>query len=237
MIFIKLRERDQKDHNTIITVSLCLILLLAFYARFPAIPVPYLWHDEAWRADLIVAAPSPQAAVTYAAHERLFIQFSEWVFGWCGLFLLGQTTMAFRIWPLLFAMFGLIGIYLLVATISSRYAALLATLFIGIGAGFVQHAREFKPYALDLALTVWTLYAVASVSREQRKNTKIFLAILLHLFALFSLVFVFIFPAVLVARFRSLKFRWGRDLVFLFSSFSVFVVMYFCFLKPQQVWS
>ncbi len=211
------------------------VLIAALYVRWPHVPERYLWLDESWRAELIFTTASPQAAIEYAAKERLIIQLPEWVLGKVGLSLFGKSALAFRIWPLLFAMIGLVGVFLFVSTVASPSAALLATFLIGCGQGFIQHSREFKPYALDFALTVWTFYALVRVPYGKQKRNNVFLCVLLHLFALSSLVFTFVFPAVVLERISRRRcpsrFEWFTFI----SPPVVFLLLFVLFLSPQQL--
>lgn len=212
-----------------------ILLLVALYVRWPEVPERYLWTDEAWRAELIFRTASPRAAIEYAAKEGLIVQLPEWVLGRVGLCLFGKSALAFRIWPLLFAILGLVGVFLFVSTVASPSAALLATFLIACGQGFIQHSREFKPYALDFALTVWTLYAVVRVPQSKQGRHDVFLCALLHLFALSSLVFAFVFPAVVLERISrrrvSSRFEWFT----LLSPLVVFLLLFVLFLRPQQL--
>lgn len=211
------------------------MLIVALYVRWPQVPERYLWHDEAWRAEVIFMTASPQAAIEYAAKERLIVQLSEWLLGKVGLFLFGKTALAFRIWPLLFAMIGLVGVFFFVSSVASPSTALLATFLIGTGQGFIQHSREFKPYALDLALTAWTLYALVRVPYGKQQRNDVFLCVLLHLFAFSSLVFAFVFPAVVLERLRRRKFSSRFEWFTLISPPVVFLLLFVLFLRPQQL--
>ena len=210
------------------------MLLCAFSVRFPAIPQPYLWLDEAWRAYSIASTHSPSSLIEYAAQEHLIFLLSEWVLGKIGLLVFGKTELAFRIWPLLFALLGLVGVYLFLSRVSTSAAALLATLLISLGYGFIRHSREFKPYALDLTLTAWTLYAAVRIPLHQREQKNILLVFMLHLFAVSSLVFAFVFPAVVAYRFRQTTPRTVFDFLLIVSPIVVFFLTYLFFFRPQM---
>ena len=215
--------------------GLLCVLLVALYARFPQFPAPSLWLDEAWRAYLIIAHESWQESIAQSAREHLFLLPSEWICGKVGVWFFGKTELAFRIWPLLFALLGILGVYCFVAQVSTRRAAVLAALLIAIGPDFIRYAREFKPYALDLALSAWVLYAAVRVPSQQRTWSDWCLFLLLVAFALSSLVFGFLFPAVVAYRFRLSRPRTWFDFALLLVPLGFFAATWVFFLKPQQV--
>ena len=159
---------------------------------------------------------------------------SEWVFGKAGLLLFGNFELAFRIWPLLFSLIGICGIYFFLLRCSTQLSAQVAILLIAIGSGFIFHSREFKLYTLDLAITAWTLYIAFRKEGEAKKSNDCFLVIVLSLFALTSPVFIFLLPAVAVYRFFHLKKRAIRDSLILVFPVALFIAIYFLFLKPQN---
>ncbi len=210
------------------------ILLVALYTRFPERTPPYLWLDEAWRAYVIISSDSLGATIDYLTeHHRAPLFIPEWALGKVGLHLFGRTELAFRCWPLLFAVLGVLGAYAFLCRVSTRAAAVFAALSISVGGGFICHAREFKPYALDLALTTWMLHAADRLRRESERSTyALFLAVSLA-FAVSTPVFVFVFPAATIYALRSPRGRGIPDLLVVIIPVVVFLANYLAWLRPQ----
>jgi hypothetical protein len=197
-------------------------LLLGIYLRWPATPQPLLWLDEAWRAFGAVDS-----------HYGQILQFSELVLGRIGVALFGYQSAAMRVWPLLFSIAALTGTYAFLVRTSSRGVAVCAVMLIALGPGFVHHSREFKPYTMDLAFTVWTLWFTVRYVEEGGRRALAGLAAVLAAFAASSVVFVFIYPAVAVYLWLSVAPANRRALAPLVAAPIVFMTVYAFYLSPQ----
>jgi hypothetical protein len=207
------------------------VLALAAYARWPEYPQSFLWLDEAWRAYAVSITQGPVSFLSYMSHNNEMLLLSEWLLGKVSWLAWGQASFGFRIWPFVFSLAAVAGIFVFVRRAGQREIALIPALIIATAWGFIYHAREFKPYALDLALTLWTLWAVLRAVEQRRLGL---LVLLLSVMACSSLVFPFIFPGVLV-------FWWVRTRPVRFQSLLAFSVplilfgaVYVFFLRPQN---
>ena len=182
-----------------------------------------LWLDEAWRA---VGATGTQSGQILLASEQLF--------GRIGVALFGYTPLSMRIWPLLFSIAAIYGGFLVARRIASLPSALCVALLLAVGPGFIFHAREFKPYAADLALTLWSIFfALRYVERPNSKAFSILIAAL-TVFACSSLAFVFVAPAIALFVFRPHTFSQPVTRALPLSiPFLVFGVVYWWMLRPQ----
>ncbi len=204
---------------------------LAVYARWPTVPQPFLWNDEAWRAWSVASTGGLLDFIAYMSRNDEVLQLSEWVLAKASWLLFGSHPFGFRIWPLLFSLAALAGVFAFMGKVGQPELAAWPALAVAVAFTFVHHGREFKPYALDLALTLWTLWATLHAVQDQRWKP---LWALLSVLALSSLVFLFIYPAVLL--FCAMRAR--RDTLARFTGFAVppalFLLTYLLFLKPQS---
>ncbi len=174
-----------------------IVFAVALYARLPADPAPYLWADESWRAYAILSTGDFSEFLRFMREDRHFPLFSEWLFGNIGLAIFGFDEFAFRIWPLIFSLLSIAGAGAFLIRCGTVSGALAAVFFISVGWGFIFHAREFKPFALDFALTAWSFFAAVYWAQKPSPGRLALLAGTLLAASLCSIVFVFIYPAVL----------------------------------------
>ena len=174
-----------------------IVFAVALYARLPADPAPYLWADESWRAYAILSTDSYPDFLQLMKDDPHLLLFSEWLFGKIGLAIFGFDEFAFRIWPLIFSLLSIVGAGAFLIRCGTVSGALAAVFFIGVGWGFIFYVREFKPYALDFALTAWSFFAALYWSQKPSAGRLALLAGTLLAASLFSIVFVFIYPAIL----------------------------------------
>jgi hypothetical protein len=180
-------------------------LAAALYARLPADPAPYLWADESWRAYAILSTGDFPDFLRFMREDQHFPLFSEWLFGKIGLAMFGFDEFAFRIWPLIFSLLSIVGAGAFLIRCNTVSGALAAVFFISVGWGFIFYSREFKPYALDFALTAWSFLAAVHWAHKPSAGRLVFLAGMLLAASLFSIVFVFIYPPVLAYCFHRQK--------------------------------
>ena len=174
-----------------------IVFAVALYARLPADPAPYLWADESWRAYAILSTGDFPDFLRFMREDQHFPLFSEWLFGNIGLAIFGFDEFAFRIWPLIFSLLSIVGAGAFLIRCGTVSGALAAVFLISIGWGFIFYVREFKPYALDFALAAWSFYAALYWSQKPSAGRLALLVGTLLAASLFSIVFVFIYPAVL----------------------------------------
>ncbi len=206
-------------------------LLLGLYARWPDLPHPFLWLDEAWRAWSVSSTAGLPSFLEYMKTNSEVLLFSEWVLGKLSLILFGGGAFAFRIWPLLFGILSATGAFILLRRLGHLSLAPAAALIIAVSWGFSYHSREFKPYALDLTLALWSMWAMVNAIRGKR--FWLFL-LLLSLMAVSSVTFVFMFPAIFFCYGITKKpRRLARMWPFLIPV-ALFIVTYLFFLRPQD---
>ena len=174
-----------------------IVFAVALYARLPADPAPYLWADESWRAYAILSTGDFPDFLRFMREDRHFPLFSEWLFGNIGLAIFCFDEFALRIWPLSFSLLSIVGAGAFLIRCGTVSGALAAVFFISVGWGFIFYVREFKPYALDFALTAWSFFAAVYWADKPSAGRLALLAGTLLAASLFSIVFVFIYPAVL----------------------------------------
>ncbi|MCH9054134.1 MAG: glycosyltransferase family 39 protein [Proteobacteria bacterium] len=174
-----------------------IVFAVALYARLPADPAPYLWADESWRAYAILSTDSYPDFLQLMKDDPHLLLFSEWLFGKIGLAIFGFDEFAFRIWPLIFSLLSIVGAGAFLIRCGTVSGALAAVFVIGVGWGFIFYVREFKPYALDFALTAWSFFAALYWSQKPSAGRLALLAGTLLAASLFSIVFVFIYPPIL----------------------------------------
>ncbi len=209
------------------------VLSVGIYARLPTSPFPYLWLDEAHRAYHILSNDSLQSLLASARTQaNVFVLPNELVLGRLGLALFGVSELAFRLWPFLYGVAGIVAAFLLLRRLGLPVAGLLAALLIAIGPDFILHAREFKPYAMDLALALWSLCAAVGLSASRRRND-ILLAGILCVCALSTVTFAFVFPAVAVYRVWVQRRRGPGDLALLAVPAALFAAMLFFLARPM----
>ncbi|MFN2424825.1 MAG: hypothetical protein ABR587_00110 [Candidatus Binatia bacterium] len=131
------------------------IVALAIWLRLPGEPPALLWLDEAWR---VRQALEGGVYGVLLLSEKLFVQ--------VGFFLSGMNEAAFRIWPI-------IGTLLAMAAVSSLRGAIFRTplwlwvcLTYALAGNFVMHSREFKPYGMDLGLTLASVATAVAATRS-----------------------------------------------------------------------
>jgi len=112
-----------------------------------------LWLDEAWR---VRQGLEGGAYGVLLLSEHLFVLISN--------FLFGLNEAAFRFWPLA-------GLLLAVAATARLGGVLFRTplwlwtcLTYALAGNFVMHTREFKPYGVDLGLTMATIATVVTAA-------------------------------------------------------------------------
>lgn len=175
---------------------LTLIVVISVYARFPARVQPYLWLDEAWRAVAIELHSSFPELISYMSQSQEALLPSEWILGRVGLLVFGKQEIAFRYAPLLFSSITLLVAYALIEHVTRARLAVLAPLLFGSSYLFVRHARHFKPYSLDLFLTISALWAATLFVSNPSRRRYFFLLAVLSLFALSSLPALFVVPGI-----------------------------------------
>jgi hypothetical protein len=200
-----------------------LLLCGGLYVRWPASPQPFLWLDEAWRALGAIEAGAVQILLP-----------SEIALGRLGVALFGRTSEAMRIWPLLFSGVALLATYAFVSRACSRWVALAAVSLIAFGPGFVFYAREFKPYSLDLALTVSALWLAIRYRDDLTRSSLLALTAGLVVFAGSSLAFTFVYPAVCVFALLVTPLEKRQQIWVLLIPAAVFSVFYVGYLRPQS---
>lgn len=208
-----------------------LALILAAYARWPDIPHPYLWLDEAWRAYAVSSTQGVRAFLAYMSGNNEVLLFSEWVLGKASCGIWGGGAWAFRVWPFLFSLVAVAGMVALVRRAGQAELAFLPAWIVAGACGFVYHSREFKPYALDLALTLWLLWAALRAVERRRVGG---LVIGLAVMAGASLAFIFVYPAILafwMIRVRPIR---VKPLLALMAPPVLFLATYVLFLHPQN---
>ncbi len=215
-----------------ILAALAGTIAVGAWLRAPASPAPYLWNDEAWRAQLIAAPGSLFDTLARAQVEGFWFLLTDWLFGRLGLLLFESPEWAFRFWPFVFGVAGLLAIYEFVRRIAGPGAGLCAAALVAVGPGFIYHAREFKPYALDLFASALCL-AVATRNGKRAGAPGFGLITALHAFALSSLCFVFVYPAIVLYRFFARGDRSPGAVLALASPAVTFALYFFLFLGPQ----
>ncbi len=203
---------------------LCVTIIGAVYLRWPSDPQPFLSLDEAWRA---------MGAID--THDTQILLASEVFLGRVGVALAGYEAIAFRVWPLLFSVAALTGVYALVSRTSSRGAGVCAAALVAFGPGFVYHAREFKPYAMDLALAVWSMWMAIHYAERTNGKSLAALTALLCLYAASSLTFVFVYPAILAFAWLAADRKQRSSLWPLLAPGVLFVLVYATYLRPQMI--
>lgn len=135
------------------------LVALAFLIRSPGTPPALLWLDEAWRV---------RQALEGGAYGVLLL--SELLFVRLGHFLFGMNEAAFRIWPML-------GLVLAMASVARLGSLLFRTplwlwvcLTYALAGNFAMHTREFKPYGMDLGLTMATVATVMTAARGEGRS-------------------------------------------------------------------
>ena len=174
-----------------------IVFALAVDARLPADPAPYLWGDEAWRAYAVISTGDFSEFLQFMREDLHFPLFSEWLFGNIGLAIFGFGEFAFRVWPLFFSLLSIVGAGAFLIRCGTVSGALAAVFFIGVGLGFIVYVRQFKPFALDFALTAWSFFAALYWTDKPSHGRLILLAAMLVAASLSSVIFVFFYPAVL----------------------------------------
>ena len=213
--------------------ALLLVLGLALYARVPGLLADFFWLDEAHRAWNVVRSDNLADVLRLAGKEStVFLMISEWAIGRLGLLIFGQTELAFRVWPVLFSLLAVTGAFLFVRRLAGTAAAFVAAFAIAVGHDFILHSREFKPFALDLALAIWAIYVAVAFRAWQRRHD-ILSMLLMTLYALSSISFVFVYPAVLAYRVLHRKHRAWNRLALMAVPGIVFLAVYWFWLRPQ----
>lgn len=202
------------------------------YARWPDKPAPALWLDEAWRALSLTSTKGWLSFIDYMKPKSEFLQLSEWVLGKTGLLLFGPEELAFRIWPLLFAILSIVGAFLLIRQLRFQSLAPLAAIMIAFSWAFIYHSREFKPYSMDLALSILSLWAFI---RALEKDHYLLYFVLLSLYALSSLTFVFVFPSLFIVHLILKRPKKISDIAIYIIPGLLFVFAYFGFLRIQSI--
>ena len=211
-----------------------ILVLLSALVRYPRMLNRLLWGDEAWRALVIFSGDSFTSLLEYTDSYYGFTLFTEWILGRFGIFLFGKTEIAFRLWPFLALLASIVGMYLFVRKISNSWVALLAAFFIAFSPSFIRHSTDFKPYMIDLAFTCWTLFLSVPKDNKWQRINDLSLLVVLNIFAISSIVFVFVFPAIAVYRLFHLKKRSVFDIITVSVPIVCFVCTYFFFLSPQM---
>ncbi len=222
---------DRKRYTLGDWAGLAAIILLAIFARWPSHPHPYLWLDEAWRAYSVATTDGPFSFLAYMRQNSEVLLASEWVLGKISWHLFAHHPFGFRVWPLIFSLVSIMGAWAFTRKSGQIRLALGPALLIAASFGFVYHSREFKPYALDLALAMWLLWATLDALEKRRYRL---LISLLTMTAASSLSFLFLFPAVTVF----LLIRTHPDsplrLWPLVIPLLTFIFIYLGFLQPQS---
>lgn len=212
------------------------VTLLALVLRLPADRDRFFWGDEAWRAYFLYNTDSVADIPAMSHRISSWLQLSEYAFGKIGILLFGDLSLSLLVWPMIWGVLAVLGAYHLLTRFCGRPQALVGSLLIAIGPGFILHSREFKPYALDLALTFWALImASGPESRPWSRRHDILLLSSLSIFAVSSLIFVFVFPPIIVYRlYQSKAIRW-LDLARYSIPGWLFLGNYFLFLRAQNL--
>jgi len=175
---------------------LAVIVIISVYARVPERVPPYLWLDEAWRAVAIEANSSLPGLVRYMSQTPAAVLPSEWALGRLGLLVFGKQELAFRYAPLLFSSITLLVAYALIRHVTRSRLAVLTPLLFGLAPLFIRHARQFKPYSLDLFMTVTTLWVATLFVSDPSKKRQLLLIVVLSVFSLTSLPALFVIPGI-----------------------------------------
>ncbi len=211
-------------------LAFCGVISLAVWARWPSHPSPLLWLDEAWRAYYVSITRGPLSFLAFMRDTSEMLLASEWLQAKISWHLAGSNPFAFRIWTLFFSAASVAGVIAVMCRAGQRELALLPAVTIALALGFVYHGREFKPYAMDLSLTFWTIWACLRAVEIRRYAMLVFF---LTLLAFSSLVFVFIYPAVVAFLwYRVRPFRW-KILGALSFPPLLFLLIYMFFLRQQ----
>lgn len=213
---------------------------IGLYARFPDFPQPYLWLDEAWRALAIISCDSPSQVISYMSKNSEFLLLSEWFIGKISIFLIPDKTFALRIIPLFFSLIASFFIFRLSKCLNNSYFSLLPLLLINGGYFFIFHAREFKPYSMDLCFScALYYYAISFVNKniiyELRDSVSTALLYLtITLFSLSSLSFAFIAPSIFLY-FLYHKLPKSQLLPLILALTTPFFTNFFLYLSPQSL--
>ena len=176
------------------------LIALAAYVRYRGMSLSDLWEDELWRANQIANSTSYEQLLRghYKGKEAP-VQLSEWILGSIGISIFGSSSdLAYRVWGVLFSSISALTIWLLLKEIVAKAWALVGLAFFALSPGMIEHSQEFKPYSLDVLLTLLCIYFFFVLERSTWRRWLSYV-LFLSLFALFSncfLFFSFVVPVV-----------------------------------------
>ena len=192
------KKKDQFFLSLPSLIFLVIISLVVIYTRLPAKPEHYLWLDEAWRAVAIWENQSLPSLVKYMSTSSEVLMLSEWILGKIGFSFLGHNGFALRIIPIVFSVVAVISMYGAVKSLTRSEFGLLGAIFLATGSDFIIYSREFKPYALDLALCLSCIWVSSNYVYKPSRRQWIICVILLSIYSLSSLTSLFVIPGIIL---------------------------------------
>lgn len=135
------------------------IIALAIWLRLSGDPPALLWLDEAWRVRQVLEGG---VFGVLLLSEKLFVEL--------GYLLAGINAAAFRIWPVFGTLLAMVAVTRLRGTIFRTPLWLWVCLTYALAGNFVMHTREFKPYGIDLGLTMACVATVVAASRNDSRS-------------------------------------------------------------------
>ena len=179
-------------------------LAAGVFVRYPWNTESSFWCDEIMRVALLREHPSFLSAVAASSQGRAFIQLGEWLYGRPMLLWAGGSETALRFWPLVFSLLAIVFAYRFVARATgSPLCAFWVALTLALAPSFVLRGREFKPYAWDLAWTMfmldWTtsLFPVSG-GRKPALAMSLLYGFVLSLFAMLCTIAPFVIGGVAI---------------------------------------
>ena len=191
------------------------VVTLAIWVRLPGDPPALLWLDEAWR---VRQSLEGGAYGVLLPSEHLFVRL--------GYLFFGLNAAAFRVWPIL----GII----LAMSAAARLGGLLfrtplwlwVCLTYALAESFAMHTREFKPYGMDLGLTMATVAIVVSAARGDGRSLK-WCMVASSLTAAGSAIFPFVHAGTSLFLLTRRRFPMGQLAMAIVVPLAVFCIVYF----------
>lgn len=154
-----------------------------------------LWMDEAALAQVVIGR-TPNELLGYVGHTSHFppspagfLLLSKW-----SVIAFGPHEMALRLCPLLCSTLALIAFYFLLKSIScAPMTRLICLSLMAVCEPMVFYAADFRPYSLDVLVSVSLLWSANNVLQQKYSTLAIFI------FSLAGAIFVwFSFPSILM---------------------------------------
>ena len=125
-----------------------------------------VWFDEAFSAYLVRFNITEIAHFTSLdVHPPLYYWLLK---GWTSIF--GHSTLAIRSLSLVFALVGLVGLYVVVRYITKRSSyGLAAVTAVALTPVFVRFSHEARMYTLVFAVVVWATYVLLRAMKTNRR--------------------------------------------------------------------